>query len=76
MELQRDTRLDKVYTDMYEGAGPHNPSVTTRLAQLESCIEDTEVRVKQIENRIDKGMWLLIGTLLTGILDLVLRVVK
>ena len=76
MELQRDPRLDKVYTDLYEGAGPHNPSVTTRLAQLESCIEDTEVKVKQLESKIDKGMLLLVATLLTGIADLILRLVK
>lgn len=76
MELQRDSRIDKVYTDMYEGAGPHNPSVTTRLAQLESCIEDMEVKVKQLESKIDKGMLLLVATLLTGIEDLILRIVK
>jgi hypothetical protein len=75
MDFQ-NSRLDKVYTDMYEGGGAQNPSVTTRLAQLEDCSDDMEVRVKQIENKIDKGMWLLIGILLTGIVDLILRVVK
>lgn len=33
-----DGRVGKMYRDMYEGNGQHNPSMTTRMAAVEAAV--------------------------------------
>lgn len=77
MELaESQRRLNKLYTDMYEGEGIQNPSVTTRLVSLEKADWNKEERVQKIEDKIDKGMWMLLASLIAGFIQILILAFK
>ena len=69
-------KVAKIHTDMYEGDGPRNPSITARMATQEAINRNTEEKVNSIQAKIDKGFWLLIATLLSAVGSLLLLVFK
>lgn len=60
-------KLNKVYTDVLIGGGRDNPSVITRLALIEDSIARTN-------NNLNKLVYLVIGTILTVIGEIVVKV--
>ena len=61
-------KADKIYVDMYEGNGKDNPSITTRLSMVEDKIE-------RMSRNLNKGLWLLGGTLLGLLAEIVKGVI-
>jgi hypothetical protein len=61
-----EERVDKLYMDMYIGEGKSNPPMTTRLSLLEDQME-------KINRNLAKITWLLVATLLSTIVELVMR---
>jgi len=59
----------KIRRDLWEGDGKDNPSVTARLAVLEDTME------KLTEN-ISKLVWMVVGTLVAVIGDIVFHSIK
>jgi hypothetical protein len=55
-----EKRCDKLFTDMYEGEGKENPSMTVRVDGLEKCVE------KMVKESTDTRN-MMIGTMLTVI---------
>jgi len=68
--------VKKLYTDVYTGDGKQNPPITVRLADLESGRDDMEDRVNKIESKIDKGFWIVLGSLATAVLQLAILAFK
>jgi len=64
-----DSRVTKMYTDMYEGRGQHNPSITSRLLLLEDDVEG----VKSTIRRVEKIEW---GILIALVIDFITMVFK
>lgn len=56
--------LVKMHTDMYEGDGPRNPSITSRIFRLEDALNSAKWAVR-----------LVVATFVVGVIDLVLRLV-
>ena len=57
--------LDVIYRDMYLGNGPKNPSITTRLFDIERILKDfTAIK------------WLLIAAIITGVANIVFSHIK
>lgn len=67
------SRISTLEKDMYFGNGPQNPSVTTRLAVLEEAMTNVEASVDKINKTMNKGLWLLLGTLATAVLNIILH---
>lgn len=61
-ELKR--RVTKLYEDMYEGDGKENPSMTTRMDAVERA-------TLTISGNLTWVVRLMIGLLITGIIDVV-----
>lgn len=57
--------VNKMYRDLYQGEGRENPSITTRLYDLEQTIKDFRI-VK----------WLLVGAIVTGAADMIFSHIK
>ena len=72
----KDPWTRKLVIDTYLGDGPRNPSITTRLATYEERQEAMEGKVNKIEAKIDKGFWLLLGTLVAALGSLIMLVFK
>ena len=63
-EMRR--RVNKMYTDFYEGKDVENPSLTTRVSLLEKSMEE-------IKTNLRKMNWLLLGILATAIVNIVVH---
>lgn len=72
MELSRDGMLDKMFQDMYLGNG--QPPVTVRLESVEQTQETMSDKINKIERLLNKALWLLLGTLATGLIEIALKV--
>lgn len=72
----KDPWTRKLVIDTYLGDGPRNPSITTRLATYEERQDAMEGKVNKIEAQMNKGMWLLILTLLSTVGSLIMLVFK
>lgn len=59
-----DTRIKKIDKDMYEGNG--KPAITVRLDRVERFVESAT-------NRMNAVILLLLGAIVTGIVDMVVR---
>jgi len=75
-ETELKSAVRKIYTDMYTGDGKANPPVTVRLSDLEKGQSSTEERVDKIESKIDKGFWIVLGSLATALLQLAILAFK
>jgi hypothetical protein len=64
-DLEEDVR--KLHTDMYLGNGRDNPSITTRLSMVEDKIE-------RMSKNLNKALWLVAGTLLGVIGEIVAKI--
>jgi len=62
-------KIHMLHTDMYIGNGPHNLSVTTRLAMVEDNIE-------RIGRNINKALWLAAATLVGTLAEIALKFIK
>lgn len=60
-----DSRVGKMYTDLYTGRGKSNPSITTRLALLEDDVGEVKSTLKKVERLAWAILLSLIATLVT-----------
>ena len=70
---ESDRRLEKLETDVYFGGGPHSPSITTRLSLLEDGMDRITKLTESMAKSQNKGLWLLLTLLGTGLLNVVLH---
>ncbi len=58
--------VDEMYTDLYVGKDKNNPSITTRMALVESLID-------KLSKNLNKALYLAVGALITVIGEAILR---
>ena len=56
--------VEKMFTDLYLGKDKDNPSITSRLLIAEQAIE-------RFSKNSSKAVWLLVGTLVVGLANLI-----
>lgn len=66
-DLIEDVR--KMYHDLYLGGGKSDPSITTRLSQVEDCLA-------RISTNLSKLTWIVIGILASVIGDIIIKFIK
>jgi hypothetical protein len=58
--------VDEMYTEIYVGKDKNNPSITTRMALVESLID-------KLSKNLNKALYLAVGALITVIGEAILR---
>lgn len=61
-----EDRSDKLYTDMYEGEGKENPSMTVRMDRVEKATESMAESAKASRNMMLVTMLTVVGGVLTA----------
>lgn len=73
-----EQRIVKLWRDVYEGDGPSNPSLTTRMARTEDRVllleQNNQNRSKSLETKMNLVLATLLGLLATIILKMVFHI--
>lgn len=68
-----ESRLEKVWTDMYVGDGEANRPITVRLALMEEDMEKVDVRLEKISSGVTRLFWTLLAAGLALVVDLIVH---
>lgn len=68
-------RVHKLEVDMYYGDGKENPSMTTRVASLEDCVERMEKTSTETKKDNKATRRMMLGTLLTVVGSVIVAII-